>query len=454
MAENPQNSGQQYKISNAIITADRFGDLEIEVTKQIAELNVFEHLEKPYLTGMLMLIDDGNIMGEIKFKGTERFSFEVSSVDEGLNVGFEHTFIMRSIERLERTSDKTEVYLISLVDEHAFQDATIRFSKSYTGKLESIATGIIISELNKEVDISYAREVSVQPPTRIIVPYMSPLNASKWLLNRATTRNGAPYFIYATMYDSNIRIGDLETMLAQDAFNARLPYTYSAASTNDTVDLTEDKKAFVVKNVRLQQLEETMKMTFDGAIGAQMTTQDISGSSRIAVHHTVRNTLEQLAANGVIPDGSEQQVFDPEYRVVDDEENPVFLDDLDARLFHTISSYGTYGYNRSYHDAFTEAESLQRIQSVSIRSMLERNQVEIEIPGTGLFVRNVTVGDTVEVNFLNSSSSSDEDDENGKYDKAKSGKYLIYSVRHTFKERLHNASVKITKLNSKKNLPV
>ena len=454
IADTKQNTGQQYKITNAIITADRLGDLEIEVTKQIAELNVFEHLEKPYLTGLVMIVDDGGIFGNIKFKGTERFSFEVSSVDEGLNIGFEHTFIMRAIEKVERTTDKTEVYLISLIDEHAFKDAAIRFSKSYNGKLENIATGILVSELDKSVDISYAATGSSQPPMRVIVPYLSPLNASKWLLNRASTANGAPFFIYASMYDSNIRIGDYETMMAQDAFNSKLPYIYSAASTSDIVNLSEDKKAFMVESIKREHQEETMKMTFDGAIGAQMTTQDVSGNKLITGHHAVSKTLEQLEANEVIPFGSEQQVYDPEYIVFDDEENPVLLDDLSARYFHTISSYGTYGTNRSYHDAFNEEESIRRIKSISIRSMIERNKMEISIPGTGLFVRNVTVGDTMEVNFLNSNVNIDDEDTGEKFDKSKSGKYLIYSVRHTFKGRKHDAVVSITKISSKKNIPV
>lgn len=449
-----QNQGQQYKITDAVITADRLGDLEIEITRHIAELNVFEHLEKPYLTGQLMVVDDNSIFSSINFKGTERFSFKVASVEEGVNVEFEHTFIMKSIEKVERTTDKTSVYLFSLIDEHAFRDAAIRFSKSYTGKLERIATGVIVSELGVDVDISYAKEISVQPPMRIIVPYMSPLTASKWLLDRASTVSGAPYYIYASMYDDNIRIGDLETMLAQEPFNSQLPYIYSAASTSSVVDYGEDKKAFIVQDLRTERLEETMKMTFDGAIGAQLTTQDISGSTSTPVHHSVRDTIQRLRDNGIIPQNAQQQVFDPEYLVEEDTNNPVYLDDLDARLFHTITSYGTYNKQRSYHDAFNRAEALQRLQSNSIRSMIERNRIEVFVPGTGLFLRKVTVGDTVSINFLSSDTTVDQSNEDEKYDKQKSGNYLIYSIRHTFKDRLHNASMTVTKINTQNRLKV
>lgn len=454
MSGSKQTQGQQYKITDAIITADRLGDTEIEVTAQIGELNIFEHLEKPYLTGQLLLLDDNGIFSSIKFKGTERFSFKVSSVEDGVNISFEHTFLMKGIEKIERTSDKAEVYLISLIDEHALIDAANRFSKSYTGKLESIATGILVSELDKDVDVSYAKEVSTQPPMRIIIPYLTPLTASKWLLDRASTINGAPYYIYASMYSDNIRIGDLETMLSQTPFNSRLPYVYSAASTNSSVDLTEDKKAFVIQGLRKEFLEETMKMLLDGAIGSELKTQDISRTGLLPVHHSIRETIEQLKIGGVIPENSEQQVFDPDYLVDDDANNPVYLDDLNGRNFHAITSYGTYNNKRSYHDTFSPAEGLQRLRSISMRSMLERNKIEINVPGTGLFLRQVTVGDTVAVNFLNSDVTVDQNNEEEKYDKAKSGNYLIYAVRHTFKERLHNATISITKINTQNDLNV
>lgn len=447
----PQNQGQQYKISDAVITADRLGDLEIEVTQRIAELNIYEHIEKPYLTGLLMLIDDGGIFSSIKFKGTERFSFKVSSVEEGVNVSFEHTFLMKEIVKEQKTNEKNVVYLISLIDEHAFKDTALKVSKSYTGKLERIATGIIISELDKDVDVSYSREASVQAPIRVIVPYLSPLTAAKWLLNRASTVNGAPYYIYASMYDDNIRIGDAETMLAQEAFNSRIPYLYSPAATNSTVDLGEDKKAFVVEDLRTENLEETMKMLFDGAVGANVTTQDISGSNKLPVHFSIRETLKRLKDGGVIPAGGEQQVYDPEYLFDDDANNPVYLDDKESRYFHVITSTGTYGNQRSYNGVYTPAESKQRIQSISVKSMLERNRIDIQVPGTGIFLRKVTVGDTIAVNFLKSDVNLDNPDEAEKYDQLRSGKYMIYATRHTFKGTKHTVSMTITRINTQKN---
>jgi hypothetical protein len=55
------STSQQFKITEASISADRFGGFgsnSFDVRTSVAELNVFESLDKPYLTGTVVILDD------------------------------------------------------------------------------------------------------------------------------------------------------------------------------------------------------------------------------------------------------------------------------------------------------------------------------------------------------------------------------------------------------------
>ena len=82
--------------------------------------------------------------------------------------------------------------------------------------LTKISEAILKNHLGVEVDRSYGGDQEEsQDPVRIITPYISPLEAVQWLMDRATTDVGCPYYAYQTLYDQEegvdkIRIGNLE----------------------------------------------------------------------------------------------------------------------------------------------------------------------------------------------------------------------------------------------------
>lgn len=453
---------QEYKISDAIITADRLGDNEVEVTFLIAEFTVFENIDKPYLTAQVAIMDDKGIFARIGFKGTEKLTLTISSTDEDLKtrgLQFTHTFNMTSIIKKIKVNDKTEMYVFSLIDEHAFIDSTIKISKSYKGKFEDIAASICASELNLNVDRSYFTP-SVQDNVKVVIPYMSPLQAAKWLVNRASTENGSPFFIYSTLYDqingqNGVRIGNLDVMLAQTPFNERIPYLYSSSLTNVAVTLPIEKQAMLIKDVQFLDLENTLELVDIGAIGSKVYSKDVFTSEELNGRHKVRRTLDKLQQSEVIPSNSKQTVFDEKQVIEEDGSNTTFLDDTNARVVSLLTSKGTYGKFKSYHDVENNAQLLNKVRRLSINSLLYRNMIDVTIPGLGFFAtlkdggRGVSVGDVVRINFLISDTSVESASEDAALDKEKSGDYLILRARNTFKDTEHNITLSITKLNNK-----
>ena len=70
---------QQYKLHSAYITADRFSGRKIYIQNNIVEVVLYESLEKPYITGQIVVVDDAAIFDTMGFSGTERLFIDITS---------------------------------------------------------------------------------------------------------------------------------------------------------------------------------------------------------------------------------------------------------------------------------------------------------------------------------------------------------------------------------------
>lgn len=66
--QNQNNPKPQFVVKRAIISADRLNK-EIDITQNLAELNIFESLNTPYLTGKCAISDDQGLFDALEFQG-------------------------------------------------------------------------------------------------------------------------------------------------------------------------------------------------------------------------------------------------------------------------------------------------------------------------------------------------------------------------------------------------
>lgn len=446
-------NSQQFKISRAIISADRFGDdFSIDVGNIIAEINIFEDINKPYITGSLVLVDDSSILDYINFRGTEYLDLELEGVDNDSTPTMTKIFRITGIEKSVRTNDRTEVFVLTMIDQAGFNTHVNRISKSYTGKVEDIISAIVSSELGVGIDRSYAGP-SIQAPMKIVIPYLHPLQAVSWLCDRITRSNGTPYYAYASVHDDNIRIGDLSTMLSVRAFNSSLPYHYSASTINAAERAgaapegsKELDRAFTVSTVTKERIENTLDMIKAGAIGSTYSNTDIGGGLTLSSKHEIESTLGQLQVSNVIQEHQTQNVFDYKNTINRGPRGVDLPSNYSSRFFHEISSSKTYDDANGYGDDVEDTGVLNKARAKSIHSMLQRNKINIEIPGTGFMLRKVSVGDTVSINFLNGEVSDKPKALDDILDKNRSGDYLILATRHLFRNTSHTVALSISKI--------
>lgn len=432
----------QYKITDCQIISDNLGGEAsgniININSSVVEIIFFESLEKPYISGQIAITDDQGFIDGLDFSGTEKLFIKISSEDSTLAPVMSRYFIMSSIDQVIKSNDagQSSIYVFSIIDEHAILSKAKKISRTIKQNLETEIQKICGQDLKKDVDISYLYP-SVQNNMKALIPYLHPLQACEWLRDRATTSSGCPLFLYASIHDSNLRLGSLDKMLEQDAWNTELPYLYSPANVKKTEEKSPIHRTFQVQTMRVAKLQNTMKQMMSGGVGSMYNNTNLNTGQIRSEHFDITRTIKKLEDDEIIKPNI-NNVYPLEFKLDDKK-----VSDMNCKVFHQITSSGTYGNFKSYHDELNVENFTNKIVNVSIRNMLYKNQFEITVPGGGFIVSKASVGDIVRIETL-----SDDPDPNSTQplDQLRSGDFLIYNTRHTFKNTRHDVVMTVCKL--------
>ena len=60
-----------FEVVKVIVSAERL-NFTVDLARVVSEINIYEHIDKPYLTGSIMFNDNANIFNEVNWLGTEK----------------------------------------------------------------------------------------------------------------------------------------------------------------------------------------------------------------------------------------------------------------------------------------------------------------------------------------------------------------------------------------------
>ena len=167
-----------YKIS---IGSERFQDgkeLFIAGSKNhtpiVAELNIYENIFMPYLTGTIVMIDDNNIVKDLGIKGTERLYVVFKSPKTDTQI--EKTFVISSIRRQIKTNEQRSLLILELIEQHGYFNELELINKSYTGNSVEIAQKILEDNSTMKIEdrSNYKIPEMLNGYMRYIVPWQTP----------------------------------------------------------------------------------------------------------------------------------------------------------------------------------------------------------------------------------------------------------------------------------------
>jgi hypothetical protein len=452
---------QEYKILDARIYSERLGDDVYVITPNVIELSLFEDIELPYISGRLVVSDYQGSFNEMALKGTETVYIKLEGGGEenyDTNVGFDLEMKISSIIRRDKITERIEGYTLNLISPIAFKDRGIKISKSFKGKLTSMITKIIQNYHGAKVNWNYLKSESSQEPSKVISPYLSPLEMCMWLLDRATTVRGVPYYLWQSIYEQsgfnnqNLRLGSLDHMMNGGfVWNEDVPLVYAEGRAQDAALLTTYDQAFIIKKFEEKDIEDTTRLMESGSIGSQMTVLDTFTGQSYSKHFSVSELLKRGGKDIMYQDVATglQNVYDEELTLEYQGENKP-SDQWNNVYFDTLTSYGNNGNNYGYHDDPRELDAMNKVRANAIRNLMDKNAITMVTPGASFFRPmvdtaskiGVGAGDVTKVEVYETDTSTEEIN----IDHHRSGYYMIQKCRHTFQDGFHTVISTVSKI--------
>lgn len=431
----------EFLIKKLRIRKDRDdGSAVYDITAVINEVNIYEHIDKPYLTGQILFADNDRIVERTEISGTEVVEIEITTDDGKPEYTIQKRFIITEIIRSVKTNDSTELVGFSLIEDIGYYSRLIKLQKSYNGKPADIIKNILMDNLNRELFNIGGNEFKEFSDMKVIVPNLSPLDAANWVKDRASSQSGMPFFLFSTICDNRIRLLDLEKILELTPLNEGIyDYVYLQGSSGG-FSAQDPRQNYAIRDFSYVGAEDQLMLARKGFVNSTYnfidTVTNMSYTSRIDANEIFTKIPFESRQNVPVYDGS---------AMINNKKMHEYNTSEISQMApsHTFED-GSYNY---YESNDTNSHML-KAKSKALRHFLHKTPIQISVPGNNFLYSGVnhSIGNLINISFqANTISYSDEDGSNN-LDKRKSGSYMIYATRHIFQGEVYSAVVSCTKL--------
>lgn len=434
-------SAGNYKFEEVIIESEKTGFAE-NIAALTSEINIYEHIDKPYLTGTLLFTDNLDYYNQIDISGSEKLRIRISLDPLTPEAFIEKNFIITEVVNSAKANDANEVFTLKFVEDVSALSKLQRVSKSFTGRPDEIIESISNEYLEREVFIPNQTSSPEPYPMKVVVPNMTPLDAMTWVKDRASTENGIPYFLFSTVCDDKLRYLDLESILEANPINSR-EYVYSEAfgqAVGDDEKYTFIDQSYIIQGFRTSRKENQIDLAMDGLVGATYNFIDTVTGKVHSDEFDIDEVFEEIEERNMITADQANRVYNKVNKV-----NGKPMHQYSTREITHIGTSGIFS-DRSfnYYESAGINTHMMKVKSKALRNYLYKSSIDINVPGLNFLYKDVnkTIGNIISLVFKNTL-----DAENPNYRDAKrSGKYMISSVRHVFTGNRYTANVTCTRL--------
>jgi hypothetical protein len=441
-------SSKDYIIEAAIIS--RSAKRIVDVKNNIDNIEIYESLDKPYLTGRLFLSDDFGFFSYMRFSGTERLELTLRHPKNRTDA-ISKTFILTAAADSEKITEFSEVFVFDFIEEFAFLNQNMILSKSYTGNPIEIVQKILADTLNiiavNVSDLPFQREM------KVVVPMMHPLQAAQWILKRATTEEGLPYYMFSTLNDKVLIIKSMKDMLLDPTWN-KLPFRYSRSYVQGPENPHDERLLYNVDSFRSNNNENTLNFVNAGTLTSNYKIFDATTGRHETFKFDLKAHLDRLVRDQIIP-RDQVSTFDETFQY-EAPQSGANLNQHTSKAISRIIYNNTYNTDyKNYYEASNAGELDLDAAAMAYRHIIFKNSAEFTLNGvfflTGL---NFTLGRNINLVYpKNDGDIADKPQiaENDLIDIKRSGTYLIYNTSHIFSDGNHTVTCHGAKISNAKD---
>ena len=231
----------------------------VELNRIVSDIEIFEHIEKPYLTARMLLIDDSSFYQDADILGSESIKIVIRSLEDGASAITKNFFISK-IEKVQKIQDNSQVIAFHLVEDIFYFSSLININRHYTGSPIQILKTISKQFLSKEItNIGIDKQF-----LRCIIPNWSPIKAMEWIAKRASTSRGYPFYLYSTLVEKELRFEDLASILTRTSLNGNgAKHIVASTKAQDTINVEQTRR--LIKNHDFGTQEDLLSLIRNGS---------------------------------------------------------------------------------------------------------------------------------------------------------------------------------------------
>ena len=427
----------EYQISSAVLSnSGRNNDISFDIKNLISSFQIFEHIEKPYLTAEFNIVDNVNLIQGYDFQGGEKLTIDiVQSEERNDGISIVKEFLIDRIEEVTRADEVVDSMVFHCIEYHSFKSSLQNISRSYTGTTGSIITKIMSEYLDRDL-LTLGDEGTGN--IKVIIPNLNPIEAAMWLKNRSVSEIGMPYYIFSVLGADNLVMKDLGTILSEPIMNKDVPFIYAPSITSNTI---QHQKHYNIMEFKISETEDLHSLIGDGLVGGEYYYYNTMTAAPYRVKYDVEETFRDLSAANLLGGENDRFVYAPDYKLNDKK-----ISTYSARSITQIASSGAYTTAtrkfKSYNEESDAASHKKKIIAKAMKSFLAKSPIEITVKGREFLTgdNNYTIGRVIRVLFIDTASSA-ENEAQLMFDTKKSGDYVICAAKHVFAEEAYTTTL-------------
>ena len=442
----PQSAGD-YNIVSFLIHSHR-SDEPIEIGRHVDEIEIYENIELPYLTGTFSMKDDLNIYDRIDFNGTEMVDISFESV-HNFGVIITKRFTVSEIVSSAKATENIEAFEIKMIETNAFNNTMMQINKAYTGTPDQIIKKILKDNL--DIDMTDEDMPAVKPyqeTMKFVVPFMTPFEACEVIRSKMSTDLGLPYFLYSTLNYNTLQLKSLEEMLRTPSFNSSAPYRFSQAYNQSMTSVGATENAINVSAYSSLHRQNSLALMSSGSTAGQHSITDMTTGQIVKYNFDVDELFANMAQVELIKDDT-VPVHHSRYKF-----NGKMMNDYNTTNIHKAVANDTYTDINNIHQETNAGSFRLAACNHALRNMLFKSSMSIRVPGKFyLLGDNGSIGRQIDFVYpANNSAPSGQGEVSADdmEDKKRSGVFIIYTARHHFNNTQHNVDMSCVKLGNRK----
>ena len=271
-----------YKLNE--LTIEPIDANRIDVRALMEEINIFEDLFQPTMTGNILLRDSVNLPHNLPILGHEkmRIKIDVPVVQNALNF----TGFIYNIASREPIKDADQQYILNFTSIEMLTNLKTRISRSYRTKYaEQVVGQIIKNDLLSEK--KYFFEESLWP-LNFVVPNWQPIKTINWIAARTTSKDAAtPSYLF---YEDNngLHFRSIESMIAspvkqkflysENTEPGDLEYIFQPANIREADNpfaRTLDSDMRAIRHYSIENEFDILRNLHGGMYGSNLVTHDV-----------------------------------------------------------------------------------------------------------------------------------------------------------------------------------